>query len=93
MHYFRDHSYRQCHTASACNYTSENKTINSIWGESDYYNQKLNRDLSFNIGETASLPPSAPSLVFERNTYTAYYIFNLDYQVTGYSPLGSTGDY
>ena len=51
MHDFHDHSYRPCPTASACNHPSENETINTIWGVSDYYNKTQNKALSFNTGK------------------------------------------
>ena len=65
MHDYGDHSYRHstCHTASACHYHSENIPI---WGQLGYYNQKQNKDF---------LPPSAPNLVIERETYMTYSCF------------------
>ena len=63
-----------CHTASASNYPSENIIINTIWGQSLYYNQKQTKVLSFNMEKMAFLPPSAPYVIFERETYMAIYL-------------------
>ena len=40
-----------CLTAAVHNYPSENETIKTIWGQSDYYSQKQSKVLSFNMGK------------------------------------------
>ena len=40
----------------------------------DYYNQKQNEVLYVNMENMDLLPPTAPSLVFARETYTPYFI-------------------
>ena len=63
----------KCSTASACNNPSESVTDVVRLEQFDYYNQKQNEVLYFNMENTDFLPPIVPSLVFARETYTLYF--------------------
>ena len=68
------HKYKpaKCSTASACNNPSDSITEIAILEQFDYYNQKQNEVLYVNMEDTDFLPPTAPSLVFARETCTPY---------------------
>ena len=62
----------KCSTASACNNPSDSITEIVRLEPLDYYNQKQNEVLYVNMENMDLLPPTAPSLVFARETYTPY---------------------
>ena len=62
-----------CSTASACNNPSDSITEIVRLEPFDYYNQKQNEVLYVNMENMDLLPPTAPSLVFARETYTPYW--------------------
>ena len=62
----------RCSTASACNNPSDSITEIVRLEPFDYYNQKQNEVLYVNMENMDLLPPTAPSLVFARETDTPY---------------------
>ena len=65
--------------ASACNNPSDSITEIVRLEQFDYYNQNQNEVLYFNMENVDLLPPTAPSLVFARETYTPYNFTSLLY--------------
>ena len=63
----------KCSTASACNNPSDGVTEIARLEQFDYYNQKQNEVLYVDMENMDFLPPTAPSLVFARETYRPYY--------------------
>ena len=59
-------------TASACTYSSENIAIWGCLGTSRLLQPTTKQALTINMEKMEFLPPSDPSLVFERETYMAY---------------------
>jgi len=57
---------------SACNNPSDSITEIVTLEQLDYHNQKQNEVLYVNMENLDLLPPTAPSLVFARETYTPY---------------------
>ena len=58
----------KCSTASAYNNPSDSITEIVMLEQFDYYNQKQNEVLYVNMENMDFLPPTAPSLVFARET-------------------------
>ena len=58
-----------CSIASACNNPSDSITKILRLEQFNYYNQKQNEVLYVNMENMDFLPPTAPSLVFARETH------------------------
>ena len=74
----------KCSTAFACNNLSDCITEIVRLEQFDYYNQKQNEVLYVNMENMDLLPPTAPSLVFARETYTPYITSDPVTAVNGY---------
>ena len=73
MHDFRDNSYRQSVTLLLLLIILwKNISIHTIWGPPEYYNQKQNKVLSFNMEKIDFQTTNAPNLIFKHDTYMAY---------------------